>query len=64
MTLQNAWDIWHPKLNSVGHQDRAIKTHETVTNRIPIHKAHITRAVLSSRHYCTASQTVDDGPVK
>jgi len=41
MTLQKARDIWHPKLNSVGHQVRALKTHETGTITIPIHKAHI-----------------------
>ena len=35
--LQKAWDIWHPKLNSVGQQVRDLKTHETGTKRsLPI----------------------------
>jgi len=33
-------DIWDRKLNSAGHQDRVLKTHENGTNGIPIHKAH------------------------
>jgi hypothetical protein len=37
----HVWDIWHPQLSSVGHQDRALNTHESWTNGIPIHKAHI-----------------------
>jgi len=39
--VKKARDIWHPKLNSVGHQDRALKTHEPGMNRTPIHKAYI-----------------------
>ena len=37
----HAWDIWHPQLSSVGHQDRALNTHESWMKGIPIHKAHI-----------------------
>jgi len=33
-------DIWDHKLNSVGHRDRVLKTHENGTNGIPVHKAH------------------------
>ena len=39
--LKKAWDIWHLKLNSVEHQDRILKTHETEMNGIPIHKAQV-----------------------
>ena len=33
-------DIWDNKLNSVGHRDRVLKTHENGTNGTAIHKAH------------------------
>jgi len=45
--LEKTWDIWHPKLNSVGHQDRTLKTHETGMNRVLIHKAHIIHVLCS-----------------
>jgi hypothetical protein len=38
--LKKPLDIWDHKLNSVGHQDRVLKTHENGTNRIPNHNAH------------------------